>query len=105
MANDVPNSTCVSDTTFCQLVKQGKIHLVIIGADCILSNQMGIVNKIGTAALAQVCKLSHVPIKCFSDRWKVWDDIYAPPLEDIFEVVPQELLDSVVVPLESLEPK
>ncbi|KAL7520802.1 hypothetical protein ACHAWX_005505 [Stephanocyclus meneghinianus] len=105
MANDIPNSTCVSDTTFHQLVKQGKIQLAIIGADCILSNQTGIVNKIGTAALAQVCKLSHVPIKCFSDRWKVWDDIYAPPLEEVFEVVPQDLLDSVVVPLDSLDPE
>ncbi|KAL3794899.1 hypothetical protein HJC23_004276 [Cyclotella cryptica] len=103
MANDIPNATCVSDTTFHQLIKQGKINLVIIGADCILSNQMGIVNKIGTAALAHSCKSSIVPIKCFSDRWKVWDDIYAPPLEEIFEVVTQALLDSVVVPSDPLD--
>lgn len=58
---------------------------------------MGIVNKIGTKQLAQVCNLSHVKIKCFADRWKYWDDIYPPPLEEIFEVIPRELLDDVVV--------
>lgn len=97
MANDISGATCLSDIFFHQHIREGEINMVIIGADCILSNDVGIVNKIGTKQLAQVCNLSHVKIKCFADRWKHWDDIYPPPLEEIFEVIPRELLDDVVV--------
>ena len=98
MANDIPGATCLSDKQFEEHVREGKIDMVIIGADCILSNDLGIVNKIGTKQLARVCNASDVKIKCFADRWKCWDDIYPPPLEEIFEVVPRELLDDVIVP-------
>jgi translation initiation factor 2B subunit (eIF-2B alpha/beta/delta family) len=98
MANDIPNACCLADNTFQQYVKDGMINIVIVGADCVLSNQLGIVNKIGTRELSQVCKQSNIPIKCFADRWKLWDDKYYPPLEGIFEVVPKELFDSIIVP-------
>lgn len=103
MARDIPNATCLTDSTFQNYVSEGKIDLVIVGADCIFSNGMGVVNKVGTSLLAQVCKSAHVPIKCFADRWKEWDDIYSPPLEEIFEIVPEELLDCAVVPLDDIE--
>lgn len=98
MANDIPNATWLDDYDFQHHIREGKINLVIVGADCILSNHQGVVNKIGTNELARICKYSNVPIKCFADRWKLWDDIYPPPLERIFEVVSIELLDDVVVP-------
>lgn len=97
MANDISGATCLSDIIFHQHIQEGEINMVIIGADCILSNDVGIVNKIGTKQLAQVCNLSHVKIKCFAGWWKYWDDICPPPLEEIFEVIPRELLDDVVV--------
>jgi translation initiation factor 2B subunit (eIF-2B alpha/beta/delta family) len=98
MARDISNSIWLPDTEFQRCVSEGKVNLVIVGADCILSNDMGIVNKIGTHDLAKTCKISATPIKCFADRWKLWDDIYPPPLESIFEVIPRCLLDDVVVP-------
>lgn len=98
MASDIPNATWLSDNDFHRHIREGKLQLIIVGADCILSNDGGVVNKIGTKELAQTCKASNVPIICFADRWKLWDDIYSPPLEGIFEVVPRELLDDVVVP-------
>lgn len=98
MAKDIPNATWLSDTDFQRCVSEGKVNLVIVGADCILSNEMGIVNKVGTHDLAKTCELSATPMKCFADRWKLWDDIYPPPLETIFEVIPRGLLDDVVVP-------
>ena len=56
------------------------------------------VNKIGTAQLAFICKQAGVPIISSADRWKLWSDVYCPPLEDIFEVIPSELFDHVLVP-------
>lgn len=98
MANDITSASWLPDSSFLEKVRDGEINLVVVGADCILSDQLGIVNKIGTKEVALVCKASNVPIKCFADRFKLWDDSYPPPLEDIFEVIPQELIDEVIVP-------
>ena len=98
MAKDIPGATWLDDTTFQRHIQEGKINLVIVGADCVLSDGVGVVNKIGTRALAKVCQSSNVPVKCFADRSKLWDDVYPPPLEEIFEFIPLELFECVVVP-------
>lgn len=98
MANDIPKATWLTDQNFQQQIQKGYINLVIVGADCILQEGRGVVNKVGTAALAAVCKKSNVPIICCADKWKRWDDVYPPPLENIFELIPGDLLDRVLVP-------
>ncbi len=103
MANDIPSATCLPDDEFQQQVLDGKIDVVIVGADCVLSEKNGVVNKIGTAELASICKQAGVPILSSADRWKLWADIYCPPLEDIFELLPSELFDHVLVPEDAKE--
>lgn len=103
MANDIPSATCLPDDEFQQQVLDGKIDVVIVGADCVLSEKNGVVNKIGTAKLASVCKHAGVPILSCADRWKLWSDIHCPPLEDIFELIPSELFDHVLVPKDAKE--
>ena len=95
MATD---ASCLSDDEFQQQIIDGKIDVVVVGADCVLSEGHGVVNKIGTAQLAFICKQAGVPIISSADRWKLWSDVYCPPLEDIFEVIPSELFDHVLVP-------
>ena len=77
--------------------------MVIVGADCVLLEGNGVVNKVGTAELATVCKQANVPIVSFADRWKIWEDCYCPPLEDIFELIPSDLFSNVMVPVDSGE--
>mmetsp|Transcript_14937 Transcript_14937/g.32418 ORF Transcript_14937/g.32418 Transcript_14937/m.32418 type:complete len:512 (+) Transcript_14937:568-2103(+) len=98
MASDIPGGKWLSDHSFRQQIEQGKIHLILVGADCILKEGKGVVNKVGSAALAACCKQFNVPIICCADRWKLWDDDYPPGLEEIFEFVPAELLNHVLVP-------
>lgn len=103
MATDIPSTSCIPDDEFQQQIIDGKIDVVIVGADCVLSKQNGVVNKIGTAELASVCKHAGVPILSCADRWKLWCDVYCPPLEDIFELIPSELFDHVLVPKDAKE--
>jgi translation initiation factor 2B subunit (eIF-2B alpha/beta/delta family)/8-oxo-dGTP pyrophosphatase MutT (NUDIX family) len=98
MATDIPGACCLPDEEFKQQIIDGKIDMVIVGADCILLEGNGVVNKVGTAELAAVCKRANVPIVSFADRWKIWEDCYCPPLEDIFELIPSDSFDHVVVP-------
>ena len=95
---DVHNAKWLPDQSFLEQIEQGNINLLLVGADCILQDGKGVVNKIGTAALGACCKRCNVPIICCADRWKLWEDDYPPPLEDIFELVPSEQLDHVLVP-------
>jgi translation initiation factor 2B subunit (eIF-2B alpha/beta/delta family)/8-oxo-dGTP pyrophosphatase MutT (NUDIX family) len=109
----------VDDDDLHQRIRDGAIDLVLVGADCLVAgtpesssspsskgsdnnnhtrndrdreNQI-VINKVGTQALAQVCAVSNVPIWCFTDSFKVWDDVFPPPLEgDIFEYVDGRLL-------------
>ena len=97
MAKDT-NAKCLSDQSFQQRIQAGKMNLVLVGADCILQNGSGVVNKVGTAALATCCKQASVSILSVADKWKLWEDEYPPGLEDIFELVPSDLLDQVLVP-------
>ena len=98
MASDLLNASWISDESFQQQLQQGRINLVVVGADCILPH--GIVNKVGTAQLATICKASKVPILCCTDRWKLWEDEFPPPLEEIFELVSRDALDRVLLPPE-----
>jgi len=102
LASDIPDATYLPDKSFQQSIKEGKIDLVLVGADCVLlpeGEKKGVVvNKVGTAALAECCKRSDVPIVCCADRWKLWEDDDPPGLEDIFELVGCEMLDHVLVP-------
>eukprot|EP00569_Conticribra_weissflogii_P014378 CAMPEP_0171416862 /NCGR_PEP_ID=MMETSP0880-20121228/40312_1 /TAXON_ID=67004 /ORGANISM="Thalassiosira weissflogii, Strain CCMP1336" /LENGTH=474 /DNA_ID=CAMNT_0011935117 /DNA_START=160 /DNA_END=1584 /DNA_ORIENTATION=+ len=98
MAADIPDASWLSDDDFAHELRNGHINIVIVGADCILHEGRGVVNKVGTAGLASMCKKSDVPIICCADMWKLWDDIHPPPLEDIFELIPMDLFDRVLVP-------
>lgn len=98
MATDISAASCLPDDEFQQQIIDGKIDVVIVGADCVLSEGHGVVNKIVTAELASVCKQADVPIISSADRWKLWADVYCPPLEAIFELIPSELFDQVLVP-------
>ncbi|KAL3782681.1 hypothetical protein ACHAW5_001362 [Stephanodiscus triporus] len=98
MAADVPGATLLSDQKFRQYIEQGKIELVIVGADCILQEGKGIVNKIGTASLSTYCKQKNIPLICCADRWKVWEDVYPPGLEDIFELFIPDKSEHVLIP-------
>jgi 8-oxo-dGTP pyrophosphatase MutT (NUDIX family) len=81
-------ATCVDDDTLCNLVASGDHHvdLLLVGADCICQN--AIVNKVGTKRLAQAAASaasgSRCQVVCCADRFKLWDDVFPPPLEDIF---------------------
>eukprot|EP00977_Amphora_coffeiformis_P011066 scaffold2651_cov171-Amphora_coffeaeformis.AAC.6 len=94
MASDL-NATCIPDEDLLLRVRQGSIDLVVVGADCLISDSL-IVNKVGTQQLARVCKESNVPIWCFTDSSKIWNDIFPPPLEDIFECIPRHLLHVIM---------
>merc|ERR1712150_356789 len=78
------------------------IDVLLIGSDCIFQN--GIVNKIGTERLCKAAAASSsqdggISVYCCAGRWKVWDDMYPPPLEkDIFEIVPMKLITKLIVP-------
>mmetsp|Transcript_18646 Transcript_18646/g.28372 ORF Transcript_18646/g.28372 Transcript_18646/m.28372 type:complete len:433 (-) Transcript_18646:162-1460(-) len=103
MATDITGASCLPDEEFQQQVIDGKMDVVIVGADCVLSEGNGVVNKVGSKALASVCKQAGVHIISSADRWKLWSDIHCPPLEDIFELIPSELFDHVLVPKEDEE--
>jgi hypothetical protein len=78
--------------------------LVLVEADCIY--QVAIANKVGTKRLAQAAAFtfpansssSRCHVVCCVDRFKLWDDMFPPPLKDIFESIPMTLFDHVLVP-------
>lgn len=95
MAEDLRRATCVTDSEMVQRVKNGEIHLLLVGCDCVTDDY--VVNKIGTSNLAEAAHGS-CPIYCCSDRWKIWDDAFPPPLEPIFEQVPTSFFDEILLP-------
>lgn len=95
MAKDLGRATCVTDTEMLQRVKNGDIHLVLVGCDCVMDKS--VVNKIGTSDLAKAADGS-CPIFCCSDRWKIWEDEFPPPLEFIFEQIPRSYFDEILLP-------
>ena len=107
MAQDLTNATCISDEVLEEQLRDsssggGGIDVLLIGSDCIFQN--GIVNKIGTERLCKAAAASSsqdggISVYCCAGRWKVWDDMYPPPLEkDIFEIVPMKLITKLIVP-------
>jgi translation initiation factor 2B subunit (eIF-2B alpha/beta/delta family)/8-oxo-dGTP pyrophosphatase MutT (NUDIX family) len=98
MAHDLAGVPCFPDEIIIQKVTNGEIDLILVGCDCIMEHQ--VVNKVGTAALARAAKASsNCQIFCCSDRWKIWDDTFPPPLEPIFETILRSLFDEIVIPL------
>lgn len=117
MAMDInqPNSgnpnrrraVCVDDE---QMKKNlANLDVLLIGADCVLYDQSAVVNKVGTAALLEAMAVENEKKKlnsrrscrvfCCTDRFKVWDDIFPPPMEDIFELIPvSNLIDQLLLP-------
>ena len=87
----------LGDDDLIALVAQGpaKVDAVVMGADAVLPNGV-VVNKVGSARLAAAAKTAGVPVYVVCDRWKAWDGLYAPPMEDIFEVVPSDTITRVV---------
>lgn len=83
----------VGDETLLQSVAQ--CNLILIGCDCLMSDS--IVHKIGTNSLAEAARLHQVPVWCCADRFKQWNDLFPPPLEDIFESFPIGLVDKIVM--------
>jgi translation initiation factor eIF-2B subunit delta len=74
------------------------VDLLLIGSDCIVSRST-MVNKVGTKKLCETAQRNGVPVFCCADAWKVWDDIFPPPIEtDLFEFVPLDLVTKVLVP-------
>jgi len=105
MARDIPGARCVSDAELQEAVRtRGQVHLVLTGCDCL--TQHAVVNKVGTNALVdQIARSASsttsntiTKVVCCVDRWKELDDIFPPPLEDIFECVPREKYDYILLP-------
>jgi translation initiation factor 2B subunit (eIF-2B alpha/beta/delta family)/8-oxo-dGTP pyrophosphatase MutT (NUDIX family) len=97
MANDL-HTDWVTDAELQRLLSSStNIDLLLVGSDCILPDTM--VNKVGTRQLCLAAKVGKVPVYCCADRWKLWEDIFAPPMErDLFELVPLELITKLLVP-------
>lgn len=95
MAKDLSRATCVTDANMLQRIKNGEIHLILVGCDCVKSEY--VINKIGTSDLAKAAQ-GCCPIYCCSDRWKIWEDVFPPPLEPIFEQIPRSFFDEILLP-------
>jgi len=101
MVEDLNGSTCISDLELKNWLTSGKIDLLLVGSDCILPEAKQMINKVGTHELCQVAHQNRIPVFCCADRWKVWHDTFPPPLEqDLFELVPLDLITKLLVPME-----
>lgn len=97
MAQDLGDVECVNDEEIVQRIRHNQVDVALVGSDCV--TETSVVNKIGTAALAEAASTSpRCKVYCCTDRWKQWDDIFPPPLEDIFEQVPKSLFDKILMP-------
>ncbi len=98
MAEDL-NARWVPDLEMYQLLNDRKLDLLLIGSDCLQPQTKTMVNKIGTKVLCEIAQRTEIPVFCCADIWKVWDDIFPPPIEeDLFEFVPLDLVTKLVVP-------
>jgi translation initiation factor 2B subunit (eIF-2B alpha/beta/delta family)/8-oxo-dGTP pyrophosphatase MutT (NUDIX family) len=102
MAKELGGVECIDDDDLLNLVRQDKIDVVLVGSDCV--TEESVVNKVGTKRLAEAAKTSsRAKVFCCTDRFKQWNDIFPPPLEDIFEEIPIDLFDKMLLPPPSLE--
>lgn len=119
----IPAAISVDDDTLYNLIAMANVNvtsttttdhdkgvdLLLVGADCIC--QDAIFNKVGTKRLAEAAasaaatisasrnsSISHCHVVCCADPFKLWFDVFPPPLEDMFESVPFALFDRVLVP-------
>jgi translation initiation factor 2B subunit (eIF-2B alpha/beta/delta family) len=101
----VERAVCVDDDEM--MGKLVNLDVLLIGADCILADHSAVINKVGSASLASAVsenrkkstgKKCHV--LCCTDRFKVWDDLFPPPLEeDLFELIPvANHIDQILLP-------
>jgi translation initiation factor 2B subunit (eIF-2B alpha/beta/delta family)/8-oxo-dGTP pyrophosphatase MutT (NUDIX family) len=98
MAQDLDGSTCMDDEELRAWLANGKIDLLVVGSDCILPQMDAMVNKVGTRELCRIATENHVPVFCCADRWKIWNDKFAPPLEaDLFELVPLQWITTMLI--------
>ena len=101
IANDLgAAAACVEDDRIKELIQSGDRDVLLIGADCVLSDRSAVVNKIGTRNLASAAfendSASRCQVVCCTDKFKVWQDIFPPPLEkDLFELVPGKCVDKL----------
>jgi translation initiation factor 2B subunit (eIF-2B alpha/beta/delta family) len=110
MANDLGAAAiCVQDERIKELIQRGEgtMDVLLIGADCVLSDGSAVVNKIGTTNLASAAfendSASRCKVLCCTDKFKVWNDIFPPPLEkDLFEVIPLKYIDKLFIEPTSL---
>lgn len=105
---DSKKAICVDDEDFKKRLND--LDIFLIGADCILADQSAIVNKVGTADLASTIfaksnknsshSLKKCQVLCCTDRFKVWEDAFPPPLEEeLFEVIPvANHIDRILLP-------
>ena len=103
MAQDL-NCDWVADDDMYRMIEEGnKIDLIVIGSDCVLEGNEIMINKIGTKKLCEVAQKFNIPVYCCVDRWKVWDDNFPPPIEeDLFEIVPLNLISDLLLPAPSM---
>ncbi|KAL3912011.1 MAG: hypothetical protein SGARI_001366 [Bacillariaceae sp.] len=94
MANDLNDcgkettAVYVEDDEMKDLIGNNEIDVLLVGADCVLADRSAVANKVGTANLAAIATNSTCQVLCCTDRFKLWDDVFPPPLEtDLFEMV------------------
>lgn len=97
VAQDLGGVPCHDDAAIELSIQNGMVDILLVGADVVLKDC--IVNKIGTYRLAQAAVASkRCRVVCSSDRFKIWSDIFPPPMESIFECIPCNLFDEILVP-------
>ena len=97
MAKDLGDVPCIPDDVLIDKVVGDEVDLVLTGCDCIMSDKVA--NKVGTGKLLEAARQSpRCRTLCCSDRWKIWDDEFPPPLEPIFELIDRSLFDEIIIP-------
>jgi translation initiation factor 2B subunit (eIF-2B alpha/beta/delta family) len=69
--------------------------LVLLGADTVFRDG-SLINKVGTRAIASAAKEAGVPVVVACETFKLAPFDPHPPTEDIFDLVPAEMIDRVV---------